>query len=545
MISMSNKRYLQTLLILSLILSLISVSPNYIIAQKKTVRKLTPREIAKQTLPSTVLLVMNNSITKKVKSGSGFFVAEDIVATNFHVIKETTEGYAKIYGQNKTYEILGTVGVDEKNDLALLKVKGIKGKPLKLNSNDSIAIGDEVFAVGNPEGLEGTFSQGIVSSIRKTEKTNFLQITASISAGSSGGAILNNKGEVVGVAVGAIESGQSLNFAIPVSLLRILFSSSKSIVLLGNTESLNSKSKVTKNTYNQFKASDTLNGNLFNNVKSVKEYTSPVEMELGKIKFGKPTEILMTEYDLDGNIKSRSFIRSALYAKDSYLDDYVPGVKPDYDNSTTTFRHEYNYDYVNKTVTIKYYASGGNEYKGLTIIRYANNEIIERINYDLNKKLVSKIVLLNDKSKESVEIEFSDDGQECKRKETVSYINEKNEKVFDVKFKGNGCYVGSNYVEVVNQTINKIEIQKTFLDKANNPYIVITKILDNRTKLTNRATIVQKEKDSLMPYQEFKYEYQFDSKGNWIKRLAYELRSENSETYFEPFNIIEREITYY
>lgn len=224
-----KRRFLRATLLLNLIFFVSCFSPIYISAQKAVDKKLTPRENAQQTLPSTVLLVMTNSETEEIKSGSGFFVAEDVVVTNFHVIKNTTEGYAKIYGQDKIYEILGIVGLDEENDLALLKIKGIKGKPLKLNTDDTTAIGDEVFAVGNPKGLEGTFSQGIVSSIRKTEKINLLQITASISAGSSGGAILNNKGEVIGVAVGAIESGQSLNFAIPVSFLRFLILSQKPI----------------------------------------------------------------------------------------------------------------------------------------------------------------------------------------------------------------------------------------------------------------------------------------------------------------------------
>jgi len=229
---MKKSKYWQTAFLLNLFFLFSCFAPTQISAQTTVSKKLTPREIAQQTLPSTVLLVMGNEGTKKIKSGSGFFVAEDIVATNFHVIKDTIEGYAKIYGQEKIYKVLGTVGIDEKNDLALLKLSGIKGKPLKLNTDDSIAIGDEVFAVGNPEGLEGTFSQGIVSSIRKTDKFNLLQITASISEGSSGGAVLNDKAEVVGVAVGAIESGQSLNFAIPVSFLRSLLAKSKSLVSL-------------------------------------------------------------------------------------------------------------------------------------------------------------------------------------------------------------------------------------------------------------------------------------------------------------------------
>ena len=230
---MRKTKYSQTILVLNLFF-LICLLPVSAFSQITKGKKLTPREIAQQTLPSTVWLVMGNN-TKGIKSGSEFFVTSDIVATNFHVIKETSEGYAKIYGRNEVYEVLSVIGVDEKNDLALLKIKGSKGRPLRLNTDNSTAIGDVVFAVGNPEGLEGTFSQGIVSSIRKIDKVNLLQITAPISAGSSGGAILNDRGEVVGIAVGVIGSGQSLNFAVPISYLHSLILSQKILVTLKNT----------------------------------------------------------------------------------------------------------------------------------------------------------------------------------------------------------------------------------------------------------------------------------------------------------------------
>lgn len=207
--SLQNWKHLVGVFFFNLIFIGGGFSTAHVFAQQRIENKLTPREIAQQTLPSTVLLVMSNGNTKTVKSGSGFFVAEDVVATNFHVIEESTEGYAKIYGQEKAYEILGIVGTDEKNDLALVKIKGISGSPLKLNADDSISIGDEVFAVGNPVGLEGTFSQGIVSGVRNTADTKLLQITAAISHGSSGGAILNNRGEVVGVAFGGVKVGRT------------------------------------------------------------------------------------------------------------------------------------------------------------------------------------------------------------------------------------------------------------------------------------------------------------------------------------------------
>jgi len=86
--------------------------------------------------------------------------------------------------------------------------------PLAKNNRD--AVGDVVYVAGNPEGFEGTFSQGIVSALRGSE---YFQITAPISHGSSGGPVLNNRGEVIGVAAGIFSQGQNLNFAIPVSKL--------------------------------------------------------------------------------------------------------------------------------------------------------------------------------------------------------------------------------------------------------------------------------------------------------------------------------------
>lgn len=205
-------------------------------SQKIQSKRLSPSEIAKSSLPSVVMIVVETGNSKTNTLGSGFFVKEDIVATNFHVIKGARNGYAKIVGKESKYEVLGIVGIDKENDLALLKLKGVKGKPLLLSPKGSVSVGDEVFAVGNPKGLEGTFSQGIVSSIRKENSINLIQITAAISPGSSGGPVIDEKGKVIGIASGAIESGQSLNFAIPVSFLKVLLNNISNIQPLGLTE---------------------------------------------------------------------------------------------------------------------------------------------------------------------------------------------------------------------------------------------------------------------------------------------------------------------
>ena len=97
----------------------------------------------------------------------------------------------------------------------------LTSRPLQLASA-AVSPGEEVFAIGNPEGLEKTISQGIISGLRKRGDRDLLQVTSPISHGSSGGPILNAKGEVVGVAVGMLEDGQNLNFAVPVAYVRAI-----------------------------------------------------------------------------------------------------------------------------------------------------------------------------------------------------------------------------------------------------------------------------------------------------------------------------------
>jgi hypothetical protein len=99
-----------------------------------------------------------------------------------------------------------------------------------------LSVADKVYAIGNPRGLEGTFSEGLVSSIRRGDGAAMLQITAPISQGSSGGPVFDDRGRVVGVAVGMLEAGQNLNFAIPADYLEALLAGVGSPVPLADLE---------------------------------------------------------------------------------------------------------------------------------------------------------------------------------------------------------------------------------------------------------------------------------------------------------------------
>ena len=192
-----------------------------------TVSAQTAPEIAEKALAATVYLEMQDSNGLPLGFGSGFFVGDNLIATNYRVIEGAARGTAKLVGRFSTYTIEGVTATDQTNDLALLKVTVSGIKPLPLGNSSDVEIGETVYVAGNPKGLEGTFSNGIISSRRDQYTKERLQMTAPISPGSSGGPVLNSKGEVIGVSFMTLVGGQNLNFAIPSRYLTELLTESK------------------------------------------------------------------------------------------------------------------------------------------------------------------------------------------------------------------------------------------------------------------------------------------------------------------------------
>ena len=187
----------------------------------------TTEQLAEKALAATVYLEMKDSTGETISIGSGFFVRQDLIVTNYHVIEGAVSGTAKLVGKYTTYTIKGVAATEKSNDLALLKVSAYGVKPLPLGNSDRVKVGTQVYVAGNPKGLEGTFSDGIISSKRGGYAFGRLQMTAPISPGSSGGPVLNRQGEVIGVSFMTIEGGQNLNFAIPSNYVKTLLSLSK------------------------------------------------------------------------------------------------------------------------------------------------------------------------------------------------------------------------------------------------------------------------------------------------------------------------------
>ena len=207
----------------------------------------TAQQIAKKAFGSTVLLVMEDSNSQPIALGSGFFVKPHQIATNLHVVERAASGYAKLIGQKTKYDIRGISAIDEKRDLVILNVSAIGKQPLYLDDSDAVLVGETVYAVGNPHGLEGTFSQGIISSVRTVGTDKLLQLTAPISPGSSGGPVLNDRGNVIGVSVATFRRGQNLNFAIPSNYLTKLVSQIRTATPFPQTRQAKSKRSLLSN----------------------------------------------------------------------------------------------------------------------------------------------------------------------------------------------------------------------------------------------------------------------------------------------------------
>jgi serine protease Do len=163
--------------------------------------------------------------------GSGFFInADGYLITNFHVIQGETEISVEVYhrrdGQldRETYKQVKIIAINKFQDLALLKIEdkdAPKFKHVSLGNSDALSVGDSVFAIGSPMGLERTVTSGILSTkTRELEGELYLQTTAQINPGNSGGPLFNMAGEVIGVTNMKIMFGEGLGFAIPVELVK-------------------------------------------------------------------------------------------------------------------------------------------------------------------------------------------------------------------------------------------------------------------------------------------------------------------------------------
>lgn len=173
-------------------------------------------QLVRRIKPSAVSIETFDAKGNNISRGSGFFIAADKIITNRHVIEKSNRVEINLLN-GKKYQARGVLAIDGEGDLALLQVDVPAGSaiPLPIIQNTPQE-GESIVVIGNPFGLEGSVSNGIVSAVRTISGYGrIIQITAPISPGSSGSPVVNMSGQVIGVATLQAAEGQSINFAVP------------------------------------------------------------------------------------------------------------------------------------------------------------------------------------------------------------------------------------------------------------------------------------------------------------------------------------------
>jgi serine protease Do len=164
--------------------------------------------------------------------GSGFIISSDgYIFTNNHVVEKAEKIRVKL-SNGKEYDA-EVKGRDPNTDIALIKIKADKALPYAtLGNSDKLRVGEWVFAIGNPFGLDHTVTAGIISAkgriIGSGPYDNFLQTDASINPGNSGGPLFNMAGDVVGINTAIVAQGQGIGFAIPINMAKEILTDLKS-----------------------------------------------------------------------------------------------------------------------------------------------------------------------------------------------------------------------------------------------------------------------------------------------------------------------------
>ncbi len=200
----------------SLLCLVLIILPTYNFSQE-----LTADQIFEKVTDAIVVIYSYDFDGLKHGQGSGIILnSKGIIVTNYHIFA----GCERI--EIKKHDTLivnsGIIGANIEKDILIIKLDDNKYPEIPVAEETNLKVGQKVYAVGSPLGFENTMSEGIVSGLRELKeyedlKNNFIQITASASPGSSGGAVLNSKGELIGMIKMGIEEGENMNFAIPVS----------------------------------------------------------------------------------------------------------------------------------------------------------------------------------------------------------------------------------------------------------------------------------------------------------------------------------------
>lgn len=180
-------------------------------------QSLKPEEIYQKILPSVVTLQVENSQGEKYVGTAFFALGDGLAVTSWHVVSDAMKVSGKL-SDSRVVNVEGIVDKDEKHDLALLRVTPANGPQVQLCTVNP-SVGSRAYAIGAPKGFEFSITDGLISQIQNVDGYSQFQVSCPISGGNSGGPIVNERGEVVGVTSWTKRDAQNLSFAIPASYL--------------------------------------------------------------------------------------------------------------------------------------------------------------------------------------------------------------------------------------------------------------------------------------------------------------------------------------
>ncbi|MBR1592435.1 MAG: serine protease [Ruminococcus sp.] len=164
---------------------------------------------------SVVMIEVLNSKGEPVSAGSGIMIGRDgYILTNCHVVSDGHIYAVRIENDNEVYLTNELIKYNTTTDLAVIRIKRSLS-PVKVYSDAKPLVrGQKVIAIGSPLGLFNSVSDGIISGFREIRNVDMIQFTAPISHGSSGGAVFNTYGELIGISTAGIDKGQNINLAV-------------------------------------------------------------------------------------------------------------------------------------------------------------------------------------------------------------------------------------------------------------------------------------------------------------------------------------------
>lgn len=184
-------------------------------------RVLNAEEVYARCSPAVFFVEVYDASGRATATGSGFFIDPSGVAvTNYHVIEDSYSAKITTSDTQKTYKIAGIYDYSKEEDWAVVQVSGTGFSYLEIGDATTVVGGATVYAIGSPLGLQNSISQGLISNVSRVEDgVSYIQTSAPISSGSSGGALINKYGEVIGVTSATYVEGQNLNLALPMTII--------------------------------------------------------------------------------------------------------------------------------------------------------------------------------------------------------------------------------------------------------------------------------------------------------------------------------------